>query len=219
MTNSKNKNTDKIKSYLIGTLIGIIVFLSIPSINFILANPLNIIVLITTLPFTILFLGFFSPFFVLAAYLSITSEIPLFFHYIPLFLLLVWTFILFLVHSRKNQFSNTKIIILNSILIVAGFLPFLIVQMIGIESIPILNDTIIAKARYHYVYPPERFLQIYWAIPLWFITWFYSWNSSVLQDLVKKKSLSLSQIQWLTWFLILSVILIMNPISSLIQIF
>ncbi|MFX1286657.1 MAG: hypothetical protein ACFFB5_23675 [Promethearchaeota archaeon] len=212
MNEEMKKMSSGSQFYLKGTGIGILMFwlviilsflIDIRSLELIFRQAPALFLLILILPFFLILMYFQTP------------------NGVPSILLLsweaVWMLGLIVSHTKiiekKTVWKNTILFLL----ILIGAAPFLVVQIVGVEFIPLVS-TLINEAAVHYsfVYPPAKFIQIYWGVPLWIITWYYAWTLKIPQNLVSKKSLEATQLQWLTWLITLSGILIVNPVLTII---
>jgi hypothetical protein len=208
MNEELKKKPDMRRFYLKGTGVGILMF-GLIIILTVLIDIDSLEMIFVTIPFVFILL-LVLPQFLMYMYVQITSLI-----------LLSWegAWILGLVFFHKKDVEKktiwSNVIIFLFILI--GAMPFLLVQIIGIEFIPLVNTLINdAAVQYSFVYPPAKFIQIYWGVPLWIITWYYAWTLKIPHDIVSKKSLDTTQLQWLIWLIALSGILIVNPVLSVI---
>ena len=143
---------------------------------------------------------------------------------------IIWVALLIFFHQILKNKSDRRKLVLFSVLIIIGIIPFFLVQFFYLTNNPLISD-IIQNAT-EFIYPPIpsymvggeggillpppsiQFIQVYWGIPLWFITWLYMDVINVPQDIVKRRHLNLSQWLWLLGLIIMTTILLMNNVND-----
>ena len=144
MNNEKKDVSSKVRFYLKGTVLGILMFWLV-LILFYLINISSWELIFTQAP-TLFLLILILPFFLLVMY----SQTP---NGVPSILLLsweaVWTIGLVLFHMKMIEKKTVWKNVLLFFIILIGAAPFFLVQTVGVDYIPLLN-TLIHESAVHY---------------------------------------------------------------------
>ncbi len=149
----------------------------------------------------------------------------------PLFLWeIIWVLMLMFFHKIQRNKSDGRRLLLSSVLITLGVLPFFLVLFFNLIDFSLISE-IIQNAT-EFIYPPVpsymvegtggmllppssmQFIQVYWAIPLWFLTWLYMDIINVSQDFIRRRRLHSSQWLWILCLIIMTAILLINNVND-----
>ncbi|MHA1225792.1 MAG: hypothetical protein ACTSR2_04430 [Candidatus Hodarchaeales archaeon] len=116
-------------------------------------------------------------------------------------------------HYFKKRLSDKERTIALSVLVIMSLLPFLYLQLFGLPAI--MSDALTNVYNF-FNFPRDqgviKFIQIYWGIPVWFISWMNLWVSRLHQTILKREKVT--PLQWLSlvWVIGISLILLWNKV-------